>query len=101
MIRRDYFHQYLEDLKYSSSTWNIENAVRKPGRMQTVCGLEVLREKDDSPMNPKDLFDLWVRVALRSDTAIISVRDLRGSLTETVCKTVLKLMQGLLEKLST
>ena len=80
--------------------WHRDRAVRQPGAGRALIALQVgekslTRAEEDRILS---LFDLWISAKVTQDTVELCVRNIRKTLTDSVCKTILKVLATFIEK---
>jgi len=87
-------------IQTEGSVWHRDRAVRKPGGRRALIALQIgqkslSRSEEDRLLS---LFDLWISAKVTEDTVELCVRNMSKNLTDTVCKTLLKVLATFIEK---
>ncbi|MBP3413121.1 MAG: amino acid adenylation domain-containing protein, partial [Oscillospiraceae bacterium] len=100
MIKREFLREIADGLQREDKLWDLFHSVRKPTMKHTVCALHV-GSRDLSHVEEQKimrLFDLLVFARITDSGIDLRVRNLSRTLSDGACRSILKLLAGILEK---
>jgi acyl carrier protein len=95
--------EMTRNLKQDEQLWHIDNGVRRPGNKKSFIALRIgekalTRKEEDKLLS---LFDLWVDVRTPRDAVELQLYNVGRTISDGVCKTILKVIASFIEKFST
>jgi hypothetical protein len=91
--------EIARNIRVEDDPWHRDQAVRKPGRRALIAlqtGDRELSRSEEDKLLP--LFDLWIRAKQTDRGTELRIRNISRTLTDPVCKTVLKVLAAFMEK---